>query len=63
MASIYMASIYDLEHALNNVNAALDKKHIFSINMEYGLGLSTDTIAFWRIHLLHISNVDYIFNT
>ena len=37
-------------------------KHIFSIIMEYGLGLPTGTIAFWGTFVPRILTVDYTFN-
>ena len=38
-------------------------KRIFSIIMEYGLGLPTGTIAFWGTLVLRILTVDYTFKT
>ena len=43
------------------LTAALGMSHIFSIIMESGLGLLTNTIAFWETHTLHILTVDYTF--
>ena len=37
-------------------------KRIFSIIMEYGLGLPTGTIAFWGTLVPRILTVDYTFN-
>ena len=57
------SSIYELAVILElALNKALGMKRIFSIIMEYGLGLPTGTIAFWGTLVPRILTVDYTFN-
>ena len=47
---------------LRTLNEALGMRRIFSIIIEYGLGLPTGTIAIWGDLVLGILTVDHTFN-